>query len=77
MSFLKGNSKKQISVNNQILLEDKQNSLSQRDFYQKLISSKKYSEIDLSKLYASILDYKKISPRYNTLKNSRNKIIFI
>ena len=77
MSFLIGNSKKNISGNNPKLLEDKQNPLSQRDYYQKLISSKKYNEIDLSKLYASLLDSKIILPKYNTLKNSRNKNILI
>ena len=77
MSFLLGNSKIQFLGDNRKAFGEKKNPLSQRDFYQKLISNKKYSEIDISKLYANAKDNKKLSPRYNTLKNSRNKINLI
>ena len=68
MSFLLKNQKKQLLGNNQKGLGVNKNG----DLYRKLISGKKNNEIDLSKLYSNIKEYKIYSPKYKTLKNSRN-----
>ena len=73
MSFLFRNPKKQEVGNNQKVLDDNKN----REFFPKFISNKKCNEMDLSKLYTKLKEYKIFSPRYQTLKNSRNKILFI
>ena len=70
MSFLLRNSKKLLIGNNQKLIEGNNN----LDMNSKLISNKKFNEIDLSKLYSNLKNFNAISPRYNTLKNSRKKI---
>ena len=70
MSFLLRNSKKLLIGNNQKLIEGNKN----LDMSSKLISNKKFNEIDLSKLYSNLKNFNAISPRYNTLKNSRKKI---
>ena len=74
MSFLFKNSKKLFTGNNQKIIEGNKN----RYFNQKLISyNKKLNDIDLSKLYSNLKDYSLLSPRFNTLKNSRNQIFLI
>ena len=74
MSFLFKNSKKLFAGNNQKIIEGNKN----RNFNQKIISySKKSNDIDLSKLYRNLKDYYIFSPRFNTLKNSRNQIFII
>jgi len=70
MSFLLRNSKKLLIGNNQKLIEGNKN----LDMNSKFISNKKFNEIDLSKLYSNLKNFNAISPRYNTLKNSRKKI---
>ena len=68
MSFLFKNSKKLFTGNNQKIIEGNK----------KIISyNKKLNDIDLSKLYSNLKDYSLLSPRFNTLKNSRNQIFLI
>ena len=63
MSSLFGSTKKQ---NNQKVIND---------FKNKMISGKKYSDKDFSKISSNLKENKINSPKYRTLKNSRNKII--
>ena len=70
MSFLLRNSKKLLIGNNQKIIDVNKN----LDIKPKLISNKKFNEIDLSKLYSNLKNFNAISPKYNTLKNSRKKI---
>ena len=65
MSFLFRNSKKLLNGNNQKIPEGN-----------KKISNKKFNEIDLSQLYSNLKNYNVISPKYKTLRNSRNKIFY-
>ena len=69
MSFLLKNSKKLLIGNNKKIIDVNKN----LDIKPKLIPNKKFNEIDLSKLYSN-LNFNAISPKYNTLKNSRKKI---
>ena len=74
MSFLFKNSKKVFIGNNQKIIEGNKN----RDPNQKIISyNKKSNDIDLFKFYSNFKDYYIFSPRFNTLKNSRNQIFLI
>ena len=72
MSFLFRNSKKLLNGNNQKIPEGNKN----LNMNSKLISNKKFNEIDLSQLYSNLKNYNVISPKYKTLRNSRNKIFY-
>ena len=73
MSFLFRNSNKQFTGNIQKIIDENKN----RYFKKKLITNKKYSDIDLSKIYSNLKDYYAFSPKFNTFKNSRNQIFLI
>ena len=66
MNYLFGNPKKQKMLND----------IKSNNFYLNIISGKKYRGNDFSKIYSNLKENKKNSPKYKTLKNSRNNIIF-
>jgi len=65
MNYLFGNPKKQKMLND----------IKSNNFYLNIISGKKYRGKDFSKIYSNLKENKKNSPKYKTLKNSRNNII--
>jgi hypothetical protein len=72
MSFLFQNSKKLLNGNNQKISEGNKN----LNMNSKIITNKKFKKIDLSQLYSNLKNYNVISPKYNTLRNSRNAIFY-
>ena len=70
MSFLMEHSKKQPSNINSKNIDDKKKPLSQRAYFQKLFLNKYHYDLN----YPYIENYKgnkKLTSKYNTLKNSR------
>ena len=76
MSFINGNSKKHIININSNIKEDKKKPLTQRPYFQKLFLNK-YNYDNYSNNIQNIKGHKKITSKYNTLKNSRKLIYFI
>ena len=72
MSFLMGQSKKQISNINSKKAEEKKKPLSQRAYFQKLFLNRYQN--DLNTNLANYKGNKKLTSKYNTLKNSRKYI---
>ena len=73
MSFLNGNSKKQMTNINSKNIEENKKILSQRAYFQKLFLNKYQYDLNYPKVAANYKGNKKLTSKYNTLKNSRKK----
>ena len=71
MSFLIGQSKKQISNLNSKNIDEKKNPQSQRPYFQKFIFNKYHYYLNYPSITANYKGNKKLTSKYNTLKNSR------
>ena len=65
-----GKSKKQISNINSKNIEERKNPLSQRAYFQKLFLNKNYYDLNYPNI-GNFKGNKKLTSKYNTLKNSR------
>ena len=71
MSFLMGKSRKNMTNINSKIIEEKKNPLSQRKYYQKLLLNKYRYDFNYSNINANFKCNKKLTSKFNTLKNSR------
>ena len=71
MSFLIGQSKKQISNLNSKNIDEKKNLQSQRPYFQKFIFNKYHYDLNYPSITTNYKGSKKLTSKYNTLKNSR------
>jgi hypothetical protein len=73
MSFLIGQSKKQMTNINSKNIEERKKPLSQRAYFQKLFLNKYQYDLNYPNIGANYKGNKKLTSKYNTLKNSRKK----
>ena len=66
-----GQSKKQISNFNPKNIDEKKNTLSQSVYFQKLFLNKYHYDLNYPSIAANYKGNKKLTSKYNTLKNSR------
>ena len=71
MSFLIGQSKKQSANFNPKNKDEKKNQLSQKAYFQKLFLNKYHYDLNYPSIAANYKGNKKLTSKYNTLKNSR------
>ena len=71
MSFLMGNSKKYVTNYSSKVNEEKNNPLSQRAYYKKRFLNKFHYDLNYSNIVVNFKGNKKLTSKYNTLKNSR------
>jgi hypothetical protein len=76
MSFLMGNSRKNMTNYNSKIIEEKKNPLSQRAYYQKILLNKYHYDLNYPNMFANFKGNKKLTSKYNTLKNSRKFNLF-
>ena len=73
MSFLIGQSNKQMTNINSKNIEERKKPLSQRAYFQKLFLNKNQFDLNYPNIAANYKGNKKLTSKYNTLKNSRKK----
>lgn len=66
-----GKSRKYMTNYNSKIIEEKKNPLSQRAYYKKRFLNKYNYDLNYSNIYANFKGNKKLTSKYNTLKNSR------
>lgn len=76
MSFLMGQSRKYMTNFNSKIIEEKKNPLSQRGYYQKIFLNKCHYDLNYSNIIVNYKGNKKLTSKYNTLKNSRKFYLF-